>query len=184
MSSSLVKLLFVHHGTGMGGAPQLLLTLIRDLDSSRFQPLVWCIRRSSASLLFESHGIPVIYDSHVTPFLHISDGFYGLRHPHRVLAMLAGQWRSYHTARALFARIQPDLIHINSVVLPGVLAAAARTGRPVVLNVLECLHPGYLGFRRALLQSLSRRCADAFVFMLPSEAVSYTHLTLPTIYSV
>lgn len=170
MSSSRVKLLFVHHGTGMGGAPQLLLTLIRALDPARFEPIVWCIRRSSASQLFEAHGIPVIYNSNVTPFLHISDGFYGLRHPHRVFKMLIGQWRSYRTARAVFNQINPDIIHINSVVLPGVLAAAARTGRPVVLNILECLHPGYTGLRRALLQHLSRRCADAFVFMLPSEA--------------
>ncbi|MCX7846857.1 MAG: glycosyltransferase [bacterium] len=170
MTALPLKILYVHHGSGMGGAPQLLLTLIRALDRSRFDPLVWCIRRSSASAYFESHGIPVIYESNVTPFLHISDGFYGFAHPHRVAFMLAGQWRSYRTARRLFDHVSPDLIHINSVVLPGVLLAAARTRRPVVLNVLECVHPGYLGLRRALLQLLSKRCADAFIFMLPSEA--------------
>lgn len=170
MSAARTTVLYVHHGSGMGGAPQLLLTLIRALDRAQYEPIVWCIRRSSASALFEEHGIRVIYQTDVTPFLHISDGFYGIRHPHRVVKMLWAQWRSYRAARAVFAAVQPEMIHVNSVVVPGVLAAAARQPCPVVLNVLECVHPGYCGLRASWLRRLSRRWADAFVFMLPSEA--------------
>jgi glycosyltransferase involved in cell wall biosynthesis len=163
------KILYVHHGSGMGGAPQLLLKFMQRLDRGRYEPVVWCIRRSSASELFEAHGFRVVYNSDVMPFLHISDGFYGITRLHRVVKMLAGQRRSHAAARAVFAEEQPDLIHLNSVVIPGVLRAASRQGCPVVLNVLECLHPGYTGFRRMLIRALSRRWADYFVFMLPSE---------------
>jgi glycosyltransferase involved in cell wall biosynthesis len=132
--------------------------------------VIWCIRRSSASRLFEQHGFHVVYEPRVTPFLHISDGFYGVRQPHRVLAMLWGQLRSYRTARRMFSQLRPDIIHINSIVVPGVLCAAARCGCPVIVNVLECVHPGYMGVRARLLRALTKRWADRFVFMLPSEA--------------
>ncbi len=170
MNAKRTRIVFVHHGTGMGGAPQLLLRLLQRLDPARFDPVVWCIRTSSASALFEQHGFRVVYEAHVTPFLHISDGFYGLRHPHRVVKMLWGQLASFRTARRMFAALQPDVIHLNSVVLPGVLCAAARVGCPVFVNVLECLHPGYTGLRRAVQRWLTKRWADYFVFMLPSEA--------------
>lgn len=170
MSAARKTVVFVHHGTGMGGAPQLLLRLMQRLDPARYAPVVWCIRQSSASALFEQHGFRVVYEPHATPFLHISDGFYGLRHPHRVLKMLWGQVTSFRTARRMFAALKPDAIHLNSIVLPGVLCAAARGGCPVLVNVLECLHPGYTGLRRTLLRWLTKRWGNYFVFMLPSEA--------------
>ncbi len=163
------KVLFVHHGTGMGGAPQLLLRILQHIDTNKYVPIVWCIRRSSASELFEEHGISVIYDENVIPFLHISDGFYGFGRPHRVLKMLWGQIRSYHAATRIFKNIQPDIIHINSVVLPGVARAAYKYGCPVIVNILECLHPGYCGLRSYLLKKLTKKYARFFVFMLPSE---------------
>jgi glycosyltransferase involved in cell wall biosynthesis len=169
MTTARTRILYVHHGTGMGGAPQLLLKFLQRLDLERWEPVVWCIRRSSASELFESHGFRVIYEPNVVPFLHISDGFYGITKPHMVLRMLRGQWKSYRAAARVFAQEQPDMIHLNSVVLPGVLRAASGQGCPIILNVLECLHPGYTGFRRMLLRNLSKRWADFFVFMLESE---------------
>jgi len=164
------KIVYVHHGTGMGGAPQLLLTFLLKLDTTKYDPVVWCIRRSSASELFEQHGFTVIIDEKAIPFLHISDGFYGIRHPHLVCKMLFGQIRSYFTARKIFAKIKPDIIHLNSSVLPGILFAASRVQARVVVNILECLHPGYTGFRRWLIKTFTRKWGDSFVFMLPSEA--------------
>ena len=177
-------ILYVHHGTGMGGAPQLLLRFMQRLDSTQYEPVVWCIRKSSASDLFEQHGFNVIYEPDVIPFLHISDGFYGVRHPHQVAKMAWGQLRSYHAARKVFAQVKPDMIHVNSVVVPGVLCAARRAGCPVVVNVLECVHRGYTGLRGALLRHYTKKWADGFVFMLPSEARRWGLLGTDTCVSV
>lgn len=179
MSVSRKTILYIHHGSGMGGAPQLLLKLLKKLDRNLYDPVVWCIRRSSASRLFEAHGFTVIIQEQVIPFLHISDGFYGIRHPHLVLKMLFGQVRSYHTARRIISEIKPDIIHLNTSVLPGVLYAASRYPCPVVVNVLECLHHGYTGLRRWLIQTCSRKWGDFFVFMLPSEAERWGLLNTP-----
>jgi len=154
----------------MGGAPQLLLEFMLRLDMQKYEPMVWCIRKSSASELFEQHGFKVVIDTDACPFLHISDGFYGFRHPHLVLKMVYGQFRSYFTARKVFKEVNPDLIHINSVVVPGILRAAAKYNCPVIVNILECVHPGYTGFRKNILIRKTLKWGDFFVFMLKSEA--------------
>ena len=169
MADGKKKILFVHHGSGMGGAPQLLLELLKRLDKDKYDPTIWCIRKSSASDLFQKSGYRVIIDERAIPFLHISDGFYGIRKPHLVYRMTKGQFTSYKTAKKIFAEEKPDLIHINTIVVPGILKAAHEYGCPVVVNVLEVLSRGYTGFRRMLIRHYTKRWGNAFVFMLPSE---------------
>ena len=170
MTENRKKILFVHHGSGMGGAPQLLLKFLLRLDLQKFEPVIWCIRKSSASEMFEDHGFKVIINTNACPFLHISDGFYGFRHPHLVFKMVFGQLRSYFTAKKIFKKINPDLIHINSVVVPGILRAASKQNCQVIVNILECVHSGYTGFRKNFLIRKTLKWGDSFVFMLESEA--------------
>ena len=164
------KILFVHHGSGMGGAPQLLLKFLIRLDLNKYEPVVWCIRKSSASDLFEKHGFNVIINENACPFLHISDGFYGFRHPHLVLKMSIGQLKSYRTAKKIFADELPDVIYLNSIVIPGILRAAAEFKAKVIVNVLESVADGYTGFRKNLIINYTKKWGDNFVFMLNSEA--------------
>ena len=170
MIKNKIKILFVHHGSGMGGAPQLLLKFLIRLDLDKYDPVIWCIRKSSASDLFESHGFKVIINQKACPFLHISDGFYGFRHPHLVFKMLKGQFISYYTAKKIFKSVNPDVIYLNSVVIPGILCAASKFKAKVVVNVLEAVCDGYIGFRKKLLINKSLKWGDYFVFMLKSEA--------------
>jgi len=164
------KILFVHHGSGMGGAPQLLLKFLLRLDKNKYAPVIWCIRKSSASDLFESHGFKVIINQNACPFLHISDGFYGIRHPHLVIKMICGQFTSFRTAKKIFKSVNPDIIYLNSIVIPGILRAAAGFPAKVVVNVLESVCSGYTGFRKKILINRSLKWGDYFVFMLKSEA--------------
>ncbi len=164
------KILFVHHGSGMGGAPQLLLKFLIRIDKNKYEPVIWCIRKSSASELFENHGFKVIIDQNACPFLHISDGFYGVRHPHLVIKMILGQFTSYRTAKKIFQSVNPDIIYLNSIVIPGILRAAAAFPAKVVVNVLEAVCDGYTGFRKKILINQSLKWGDYFVFMLKSEA--------------
>ena len=170
MTDNKKKILFVHHGSGMGGAPQLLLKFLVRLDLEKYNPVIWCIRKSSASELFESHGFKVIINQNACPFLHISDGFYGVRHPHLVFRMSWGQIKSYRTAKEIFNAEQPDIIYLNSIVIPGILKAAYEFPAEVIVNVLEAVCDGYTGFRKKLLISKSLKWGDKFVFMLKSEA--------------
>ena len=170
MTDNKKKILFVHHGSGMGGAPQLLLKFIIRLDLEKYDPVIWCIRKSSASELFKRHGFRVIINQNACPFLHISDGFYGIRHPHLVFKMSWGQIKSYRTAEKIFDIEKPDIIYINSIVVPGILRAASEFPAEAIVNVLEAVCAGYTGFRKKLLIKKSLEWGDKFVFMLKSEA--------------
>jgi len=181
MTDSKKKILFVHHGSGMGGAPQLLLKFLIRLDKNKYEPVIWCIRKSSASDLFESYGFKVIINQNACPFLHISDGFYGVRHPHLVIKMICGQFTSYRTAKKIFQSVNPDIIYLNSVVIPGVLRAAAAFPAKVVVNVLESVCDGYTGFRKKILINRSLKWGDYFVFMLKSEAEKWGVADKPNI---
>jgi len=181
MTDDKKKILFVHHGSGMGGAPQLLLKFLVRLDLNKYDPVIWCIRESSASELFESHGFEVIINQNACPFLHISDGFYGIRHPHLVFKMIRGQFISYHTAKKIFKSVNPDIIYLNSIVIPGILCAASKFKAKVVVNVLEAVCDGYTGFRKRLLINKSLKWGDYFVFMLKSEAEKWGVADKPNI---
>ncbi|RLD10221.1 MAG: hypothetical protein DRI44_06545 [Chlamydiae bacterium] len=164
------KILFVHHGSGMGGAPQLLLKFLVRINLEKYDPVIWCIRKSSASNLFESRGFKVIINQNACPFLHISDGFYGVRHPHLIFKMSWEQIKSYRTAKEIFNAEKPNIIYLNSIVIPGILKAAAEFPAEVIVNVLEAVCDGYTGFRKKLLIDKSLKWGDKFVFMLKSEA--------------
>jgi len=118
MTDNRKKILFVHHGSGMGGAPQLLLKFLVRLDLEK-------------------------YNQNACPFLHISDGFYGIRHPHLILKMSWGQIKSYRAAKKILNTEKPDIISVCA---------------------------GYTGFRKSLLIKKSLKWGDKFVFMLKSEA--------------
>lgn len=170
MTDNRKKILFVHHGSGMGGAPQLLLKFLVRLDLEKYNPVIWCIRKSSASDLFENYGFRVIINQNACPFLHISDGFYGIRHPHLILKMSWGQIKSYRAAKKILNTEKPDIIYLNSIVIPGILKAADEFPAEVIVNVLEAVCAGYTGFRKSLLIKKSLKWGDKFVFMLKSEA--------------
>ena len=52
-----IRVLYINHGTGIGGALISLRNLINELDKDRFSILVLCLRDSSALEYFRSSGI-------------------------------------------------------------------------------------------------------------------------------
>jgi hypothetical protein len=45
-----IKVLFIHHGAGIGGATISLLNLITNLNKSKYEPIVLFIHNSEAVL--------------------------------------------------------------------------------------------------------------------------------------
>src|SRR6266542_4129737 len=64
-----VPLLFVHHRSELGGAPESLAYLIRELDRGRFEPHVYCPPGPAADL-FRRAGA-VVRTGAVAGFTHI-----------------------------------------------------------------------------------------------------------------
>jgi glycosyltransferase involved in cell wall biosynthesis len=133
-----VKVLAVHQGGGLGGAPVSLLKLLARLDSGRFQ----------ARAVFTEPGDVLGYAAELgVPARVVPTGgalFYSA-HARLGPRSLARFVRTFPSAVQCAARVlrqeRPDLLHLNTSVLLAWAAAARRERVPVVWVVREVLGP-------------------------------------------
>ncbi len=155
------KILFVHHGVGMGGAPHSLLLLIQSLDSAHYIPTVLFLFDSPAIDLFRTAGISVAGPVGRLDFPHTQVWWYRWYHVGKLLKSLRDSllvwWRD---AEFWISTVQPDIIHLNTSSLVAWAVRARAMGIPVVWHIRESLAPGYLGIRRAIMQWMVSRYAS------------------------
>ncbi len=132
------RLLAVHQGGGIGGAPISLLKLLATLDPAEFEPRA----------IFTEHG--AVLDlartlEVVTEVIPTGGAFFYSAHARLGTRSLARFMRSFPTAvqraREALRSHQPDLLHLNTSVLLAWGAAARREHVAVVWVVREVLGP-------------------------------------------
>lgn len=164
------RILYIHHGGAIGGAPMSLLYLLRHLDRSRYEPVVVVLRHGPAADLYRAEGIETYVEPRIRDFSHTTLEWYGGRDlwrlPGRLLSLIPSIWRT----RALIRRLRPDLVHLNSSVLAPCAIACRREGVPLVWHIREPLAHGYLGLRRAWLRRTVDRCASRVVAISRHDA--------------
>lgn len=177
------RILYIHHAGGIGGAPLSLLYLLRQLDRSRYEPIVVTLKPGPVVEMYRKEGIETHVVEGITDFSHTTLEWYGGRDlwrlPGKVLRILP----SIRAARAVIRRFHPDLVHLNSstLVLPAI--AAAREGVPLVWHIREPLHEGYSGLRREWIRWVLHRNADRVVAisqydasqLIPSRRIRVIH---------
>ncbi len=159
----MIRILYVHHGKGIGGAPLSLLYLIRKLDRQRFLPTVLCLHESEAADLFRRDGIETIVDESMHDFSNTNVLWYPWWQFPKTLLRLVQFPATYLRARRFLASRRFDLIHLNTSTLTAFGLAAKHEGLPVVWHIREPLHSGYFGLRRACIRLIIDRCADIII---------------------
>jgi hypothetical protein len=139
-------ILFVHHRPELGGAPESLAYLIRELDRDRFEPHVYCPPGAAADL-FRRAGATV-HTGPVAGFTHIWASTYRGR---RWLLLVRELARLPSHLRGLSQTLRSAdfaLVHLNDS--PPVAAAwlARRAGLPVIWHLRSAL-PETQGPRRS-----------------------------------
>ena len=132
------KVLFIHHGGGVGGAPVSMLQLAAALDRRRYEPLVVFSAPGPILNYARELGVP----AQVAPLR--SAFFYGAQVPInlRMLASFLVNYRStIKSAQDLVRREQPDLVHINSIVPVPAAAGVKRQSVPIIWHLREVLGP-------------------------------------------
>lgn len=150
------RILYIHHGGGLGGAPLSLFYLLKQLDRTQFEPVVLTLRPGPVVDLYRSIGVETEVLEGVTNFSHTELEWYGGAALWRLPIQLLGYRPSVAALRRAIRERRPDLVHLNSSSLPAAAEAARLEGRPVVWHIREPLHNGYLGLRR---EWLKRRIA-------------------------
>ncbi|HEV8311027.1 MAG TPA: hypothetical protein VGW35_25475, partial [Methylomirabilota bacterium] len=106
----MTRILYIHHGTGIGGAPLSLLGLIRGLDRTAFEPVVLCLYASAAVGLFQRAGIETYVARTSRDFSHTALDWYRLTRPRdlvRLADRLALALPTVLETRRLLVRLRP-----------------------------------------------------------------------------
>jgi glycosyltransferase involved in cell wall biosynthesis len=174
-----IRILYVHHGKGIGGAPLSLLYLIRALDRERFSPVAAFIHESEATELFRSEGIETLVVGRIRDFSHTNVLWYPWWQWPKILHRLLHLPFAIERAKRFMEKHPSEIVHLNTSTLLAFGIAAKRLGRKVVWHVREPIHSGYIGLRRRLVRSVIDRNADIVIpisgydasQLLPSDSI-------------
>ena len=170
------KILFIHHGKGLGGAPLSLLYLIQSLDKSRYQPVVLFLYDSEIINLYKTNGIEVLGPTNTLDFPHTKIWWFRWYHlPYLARTIKSTCKTLFFTARHWLNQVKPDIVHLNTSSLIAWGVAAHRMGIPVVWHIREPLADGYLGLRKWLVRTVVGRYATAIIPICKNDAKPWQH---------
>jgi glycosyltransferase involved in cell wall biosynthesis len=165
------KILYIHHGKGLGGAPLSLLYLIQSLDRTLYDPVVLFLHQSEVMDLYKSKGIQVFGPANVYDFAHTKIWWFSWYHIHHLWRAARGTLRTVWGLGALWIDfIKPHVIHLNTSSLVGWAIVARKKKIPVVWHIREPLAEGYFGLRRKFIQWSIQHHADAIVPICKNDA--------------
>ena len=171
------KILYVHHGSVLGGAPTSLKYLLEGLRrSGDFRLKVLCVYPSMVPF-FQS--VPEVEVARIA-IRHLALGrlLIGLesltnwRSLARGLLELVGLPLSVRRQAQVIRREQPDVVHLNSAVLLSTAIAARLCGVPLVWHVREVVQGSRWNPRRWLAGRVIRCLADRVIAISEAEAAS------------
>lgn len=165
------RVLYVHHGGAIGGAPLSLLYLLQRLDRTQYEPIVVTLKPGPVTALYEAAGIETHVCAEMADFSHTELEWYGRRDALWRLPLQAAKYPgSVRAARHLIRRFRPALVHLNSSTLSAAARAARLEGVPVVWHIREPLADGYFGWRREWMKRRIDRDADRVIAISHHDA--------------
>ena len=164
------KILFVQHNAGIGGAPSSLLFMIESLDKSRFAPVVLFSSSGPAAELFRSKGIEVYVETSLPVFGHAYGGRPTFRSvtPWKPITGWLSIILGINRYMKVLEPLEPDIVHVNSSLLPSAALAAKILRIPVVWHIREQLYHGLWGLRKRCFRLIIEYAADKIIVL--SEA--------------
>jgi glycosyltransferase involved in cell wall biosynthesis len=152
-----IPVLFVHHRSELGGAPESLSYLIRELDRDLFEPHVYCPPGPAADLFREAGA--VVHTGAVAGFTHIWASTYRGRRWllfARELVRLPAHARQF---RRTLRGQRFALVHFNDSPLIPAAWLARRERLPVVWHLRSALPGGGTDRRSAFVRAAIKRLA-------------------------
>ncbi len=171
------KILFIHHGEGVGGASVSLINTILALDKSKYKVSVLLLKESNVVDLLAEKNINYtiaknfFYRRFYKYFVHSEVSVIPLYR----IDILYRQLFSWVLSKYFFAKIELnnldfDLVHLNSSALTDWLLPSRRRGK-VVIHIREPIAKGILGLRFKLMQREINKYADRVIAISKDNAI-------------
>lgn len=168
-----IKILFVHHFPGMGGATMSLFYIVEKLDPSIYDISVLFLGEEGDGIrYFKERGFKVITLSGIPIYPHA----YGARlsfisrKPFKPFTLA---WQVYCAVPNLvkwFNNNPFDIVHLNTSLLLPFGKAAHLAGIKVVWHIRESLYAGFLGIRKTLIRNWIKKYSDKIFSISTFEA--------------
>lgn len=163
------KILFVHHGVGIGGAPISMIKTINKIDKRKYLIKVLLLKDSNLTILLEENSIEYevidnfFYKKIYQFFPHIVPSNFKWFQIFSIFKYSIFWLLSrFIFSKIIFKTVDADIVHFNSIVLNDFLFAASKKSR-VVLHVREPLHQGYFGIRKNIIKHQIKKYANSVV---------------------
>jgi len=158
-----IRVLYIHHGKGLGGALRSLEYLLRKLDRNLYEPTILLLYDSDANAILREMRYPVIVAKGISKYRHTAGGWYNVSHPIRLISQHIRIPFSIKNAAKYISTIDPDLVHLNSSSLFPCAIAAKILKKRVVWHIREHIVDGYIGIRKKILSRIITRFADEVI---------------------
>lgn len=160
-----IKILYVHHGSGIGGAPISLLNLIKRLDKSKFSIKVLFVTNSVIIDLFNNNCIEnSIINGSNDWFVHNETGKYSWFNFLKYFKIYLSWKKVAFNEAPNFLKLEDfDILHLNSHVLTSWAFAGKLLNKRVVLHNREAIANGFFGLRKKILANLIMENCNAVI---------------------
>jgi glycosyltransferase involved in cell wall biosynthesis len=164
-----IKILFIHHSMGWGGAPKSLIELINGIDKTKYEVEVLLLKKSIvAKKLYENNIAYYISDSSFYKkyyhfFPHSEAGYVKLHQIYKIIT-LGLKWilsHNYYATQEL-DKFNYDMVHLNSSVLTDWIKPAKAKGK-VILHVREPFRKGRFDILHYLFRLQMDKYADKII---------------------
>lgn len=165
------KILIVHHGAGIGGAPKSMSYIARILAEEGHAVEILFLKKSSAIDLVDDINckihiskLPIYYFYHMSKWIRIK---YFYKAIVQIISLIV---QTFIVAPYYIVKIKPDIIYINTSVLPEWTIISRIFRKRIVVHIRETTSNGYVGFRRSILK---------FIYSIfPSHVISISKANL------
>lgn len=166
------KILYIQHASSLGGSCKSLLYTMQNLDKTKYQPILALANKSQSVIdFYRATGFEPILCPEITFWNHSTAA-------HRPLYKLSTwvdlikviwSWRSgQKKILELVNSVNPDLVHLNSVVLSASATALAQAKIPFVWHIREHPPVEFSSIRTNIIRRLMLSCPNEIIFI--SEA--------------
>ena len=168
----MIRILFVHHGRGLGGSPVSLASMIAEFAKFGIHSEILCLRDSQAVGYFINKGIRVHLSKHpYYTYIHIpiahsdANPVFISKRPFKYAYQVASFTLSSLIAFCALAKYRNnyDILYLNSISLVDFLPASRLLFDRVLIQCREPLSFGFFGLRKSLIQRYIRKFASAVV---------------------
>lgn len=163
------KIVFFHHGVGLGGAPISMVKIIQSLDSEKFESHVLLLKDSNLKDYLEKNNISysvvdhIFYRKFYRFFPHIVPSYFKFYEIHKII-IYSFFWilSRFFFSKKVFEKIDADIVHFNSLVLNDFLSCSSKKFKTVI-HIREPIEYGYLGIRNKIISSQINKYADSVI---------------------